>query len=122
MHSNISLQWNPEEYGGIKYVRIPSDRIWLPDIVLYNTAVGNFQGWFENLIITILTVKLARENTKAIIWHDGRISWMPPAIFKDRIKKFEIFQKKILKYQKFFIILRNVLKKNPNLSRPVRST
>ena len=32
----MSLQWNPEEYGGIKTLEVPSENIWLPDIVLYN--------------------------------------------------------------------------------------
>lgn len=31
------LKWNPGVYKGVKYLRIPSDHIWKPDIVLYNT-------------------------------------------------------------------------------------
>jgi len=30
------LKWDPKEFGGIERVRIPCDKIWLPDIVLYN--------------------------------------------------------------------------------------
>ncbi len=30
------LTWNPDDFGGITRVRIPCDKIWLPDIVLYN--------------------------------------------------------------------------------------
>lgn len=30
------LVWNPEDFGGITELRIPCDKIWLPDIVLYN--------------------------------------------------------------------------------------
>ena len=30
------LTWDPDEFGGIKMIRIPCDKIWLPDIVLYN--------------------------------------------------------------------------------------
>ncbi len=30
------LTWDPSEFGGITRVRIPCDKIWLPDIVLYN--------------------------------------------------------------------------------------
>ena len=30
------LKWDPEKFGGIDMLRIPCDKIWLPDIVLYN--------------------------------------------------------------------------------------
>ena len=30
------LTWNPSEYGNVKRLYVPSDKIWLPDIVLYN--------------------------------------------------------------------------------------
>lgn len=33
------LMWDPEEYEGIRKVRLPSQHIWLPDIVLYNKWV-----------------------------------------------------------------------------------
>nr|NP_001190978.1 nicotinic acetylcholine receptor subunit precursor [Ciona intestinalis]BAJ65313.1 nicotinic acetylcholine receptor subunit [Ciona intestinalis] len=61
------LRWKPNDYGGVEYLRIPSENIWKPDIVLYNTAVGKFQ---------------VDQNTKALLKYNGDISWMPPAIFK----------------------------------------
>uniref|UniRef100_H2YDT8 Uncharacterized protein n=1 Tax=Ciona savignyi TaxID=51511 RepID=H2YDT8_CIOSA len=61
------LRWRPEDYGGVKYLRVPSEFIWKPDIVLYNTAVGKFQ---------------VDQNTKALLRYNGDVSWMPPAIFK----------------------------------------
>lgn len=33
---DYKLQWNPQEYGGIEMLYVPSENIWLPDIVLYN--------------------------------------------------------------------------------------
>ena len=30
------LRWDPDEFGGITEIRIPCQKIWLPDIVLYN--------------------------------------------------------------------------------------
>lgn len=30
------LTWDPNEFGGLKIMRMPCERIWLPDIVLYN--------------------------------------------------------------------------------------
>ena len=31
------LVWNPSDYSDINQLKIPSNDIWLPDIVLYNT-------------------------------------------------------------------------------------
>jgi hypothetical protein len=30
--------WNPENYSGIRSLRMPSNRIWLPDTFIYNSA------------------------------------------------------------------------------------
>jgi len=63
---DYKLRWNPEEYGGVNSLHVPSTHIWLPDIVLYNNADGNFE------------VTLA---TKATLYSDGRVEWKPPAIY-----------------------------------------
>lgn len=36
---DYKLKWDPEEYGGVKTLHVPSENIWLPDIVLYNKSV-----------------------------------------------------------------------------------
>ncbi|XP_072852840.2 neuronal acetylcholine receptor subunit alpha-4 isoform X2 [Pogona vitticeps] len=64
---DYKLRWNPEEYENVTSIRIPSELIWRPDIVLYNNADGDFA-------VTHLT--------KAHLFYDGRIKWMPPAIYK----------------------------------------
>nr|XP_020657032.1 neuronal acetylcholine receptor subunit alpha-6 [Pogona vitticeps] len=65
--NDYKLRWNPMEYEGIEFVRVPADKIWKPDIVLYNNAVGDFQ---------------VEGRTKALLKYDGTITWTPPAIFK----------------------------------------
>lgn len=30
------LAWDPSRFGGIKVIIMPSTKVWLPDIVLYN--------------------------------------------------------------------------------------
>ncbi|XP_040048722.1 neuronal acetylcholine receptor subunit alpha-4b [Gasterosteus aculeatus] len=65
--SDYKLRWKPEDYENVSSIRIPSEIIWRPDIVLYNNADGDFA-------VTHLT--------KAHLFHDGRIKWMPPAIYK----------------------------------------
>ncbi|KAK9401471.1 acetylcholine receptor subunit gamma [Crotalus adamanteus] len=61
------LQWDPEEYGNISCLRIPSILIWLPDIVLEN----NIDGIFDVALYT-----------NALVFPDGSITWLPPAIYR----------------------------------------
>ncbi|KAI4819518.1 hypothetical protein KUCAC02_004763, partial [Chaenocephalus aceratus] len=65
--NDYKLKWAPIEYDGIEFIRVPSNKIWRPDIVLYNNAVGDF---------------LVEDKTKALLKFDGTITWVPPAIFK----------------------------------------
>ena len=37
--TDYKLMWDPEDYGGVDVLYVPSDMIWLPDIVLYNKCV-----------------------------------------------------------------------------------
>ncbi|XP_045886587.1 neuronal acetylcholine receptor subunit non-alpha-3-like isoform X2 [Micropterus dolomieu] len=64
---DYKLRWNPEKYGGITSIRVPSENIWLPDIVLYENADGRFEGSLM---------------TKAIVRFNGAITWTPPASYK----------------------------------------
>ncbi|KAL4641746.1 neuronal acetylcholine receptor subunit alpha-3-like [Arapaima gigas] len=65
--NDYKLKWIPAEYDGIEFIRVPSNKIWRPDIVLYNNAVGDF---------------LVEDKTKALLKFDGTVTWVPPAIFK----------------------------------------
>ncbi|XP_061767348.1 acetylcholine receptor subunit alpha-like isoform X2 [Nerophis ophidion] len=65
--TDVNLHWNPDDYGGIRKIRIPSTDIWKPDLVLYNNADGDFAIIHE---------------TKVLLEHTGKITWNPPAIFK----------------------------------------
>ncbi|XP_063076178.1 neuronal acetylcholine receptor subunit alpha-6 [Engraulis encrasicolus] len=65
--NDYKLKWAPIEFDGIEFIRVPSNKIWRPDIVLYNNAVGDF---------------LVEDKTKALLKYDGTITWVPPAIFK----------------------------------------
>uniref|UniRef100_A0A8C7F814 Neuronal acetylcholine receptor subunit non-alpha-3 n=1 Tax=Oncorhynchus kisutch TaxID=8019 RepID=A0A8C7F814_ONCKI len=65
--NDYKLKWVPIEYDGLEFIRVPSNKIWRPDIVLYNNAVGDF---------------LVEDKTKALLKFDGTITWIPPAIFK----------------------------------------
>ncbi|KAK6048820.1 hypothetical protein COOONC_13675 [Cooperia oncophora] len=34
--NDFQLRWQPEDYGNITNLHVPPDRVWLPDIVLFN--------------------------------------------------------------------------------------
>nr|XP_005886716.1 PREDICTED: neuronal acetylcholine receptor subunit alpha-10 [Bos mutus] len=38
------LRWDPDTYGGLDAIRIPSSLVWRPDIVLYNNFVESVEG------------------------------------------------------------------------------
>uniref|UniRef100_A0AAY4AXG6 Uncharacterized protein n=1 Tax=Denticeps clupeoides TaxID=299321 RepID=A0AAY4AXG6_9TELE len=65
--NDYKLRWNPDEYENVTSIRIPSEIIWRPDIVLYNNADGDFT-------VTHLT--------KAHLFYNGTVKWTPPAIYK----------------------------------------
>uniref|UniRef100_A0A8C2AZV7 Cholinergic receptor, nicotinic, beta 1 (muscle) n=1 Tax=Cyprinus carpio TaxID=7962 RepID=A0A8C2AZV7_CYPCA len=61
------LSWNPKDYGGIDVLRIPSGKVWLPDIVLINNNDGVFG--------VALQVHVQA-------YSNGRVTWTPPALYK----------------------------------------
>ncbi|XP_077865209.1 neuronal acetylcholine receptor subunit alpha-10-like [Saccoglossus kowalevskii] len=66
-----NFTWNPDEYGGSFALIVPSDIIWKPDIMLYNSCDENFSG---------------KMNTNAQIKYDGTVSWLVPVIYKSTCK------------------------------------
>ncbi|XP_077008974.1 neuronal acetylcholine receptor subunit alpha-2 isoform X2 [Tamandua tetradactyla] len=65
--SDYKLRWNPGDFSNITSLRVPSEMIWVPDIVLYNNADGEFA-------ITHMT--------KAHLFFTGAVHWAPPAIYR----------------------------------------
>ena len=68
---DYKLTWNPRDYGGVDQINVPAESIWLPDIVLYNNADGNYE-------VTLMT--------KATVYYTGLIVWNPPALYKSTCK------------------------------------
>ena len=60
------LKWNPEEHGGVTRIRIQPDRMWIPDLTLYNSANGGFQ--FSAYMFNQVHVQVDS---------DGHCSWTP---------------------------------------------
>uniref|UniRef100_A0A1I7XFN3 Neur_chan_LBD domain-containing protein n=1 Tax=Heterorhabditis bacteriophora TaxID=37862 RepID=A0A1I7XFN3_HETBA len=65
--SDRKLVWNPFEWGGVERVHIPSDQIWIPDILLYNNADGEPHITIDSL---------------ALVDYRGTVLWQPPSIYK----------------------------------------
>ncbi|KAI3379527.1 hypothetical protein SNEBB_000153, partial [Seison nebaliae] len=61
------LIWNPTDYGNIKKLCIPAQKLWLPDIVLYNNAEDYNRGYMP---------------INAMVRKNGNVFWAPPAKFK----------------------------------------
>lgn len=67
--TDSSLRWDPAAYGDVNMLYVPAESIWIPDLLLYNNADGDY-------IITLLT--------KATIFYNGSVKWEPPAIYKSQ--------------------------------------
>ncbi|KAK7003429.1 neuronal acetylcholine receptor subunit alpha-2 [Biomphalaria glabrata] len=59
------LQWNHSLHDNITSIRVPPDKIWLPDIVLYNFADNRLTEQRDALVV---------------VGHTGELQWMPQAI------------------------------------------
>ncbi|XP_063398241.1 acetylcholine receptor subunit beta-like 1 [Mytilus trossulus] len=64
---DYQIKWDPEEYGGVKNIRIDHAKMWKPDIVLFNNADGKYEVSYKSNVV--------------LGW-DGNHSWVPPAIYK----------------------------------------
>ncbi|KOC67808.1 Acetylcholine receptor subunit alpha-like 1 [Habropoda laboriosa] len=105
--NDYKLKWNPDDYGGVDTLHVPSEHIWLPDIVLYNKKGGRENSCSEthpsrvvnasivsNLFDCTHKINVSRPSdnadgnyevtimTKAILNHTGKVMWKPPAIYK----------------------------------------
>ncbi|KAK7003430.1 neuronal acetylcholine receptor subunit alpha-9 [Biomphalaria glabrata] len=65
--NDILLTWDPAMHDNIKSVMIPSDKIWLPDILLYNFADDRLKE---------------QRDALCIVQHTGDVQWMPQAILR----------------------------------------
>uniref|UniRef100_A0A674ME27 Neuronal acetylcholine receptor subunit alpha-7 n=1 Tax=Takifugu rubripes TaxID=31033 RepID=A0A674ME27_TAKRU len=65
--TDIYLTWNPESYPGVQNLRFPSDQVWTPDILLYNSADERFDATF---------------HTNVLVNASGYCQYIPPGILK----------------------------------------
>ncbi|CAG2238742.1 CHRNN [Mytilus edulis] len=65
------LRWPPTEFNNITTLRIPCDKIWLPDIVLYNNAAEYTDGLM---------------SANAMVKPNGEVFWPVPAKLQSSCK------------------------------------
>ncbi|XP_025079671.1 neuronal acetylcholine receptor subunit alpha-10-like [Pomacea canaliculata] len=57
------LRWNVSDFGGVQQITLPKEKVWTPDIVLYNVAVqGTPEPRYEDTVIVLF---------------DGSLIWVP---------------------------------------------
>ncbi|XP_077862581.1 neuronal acetylcholine receptor subunit alpha-10-like [Saccoglossus kowalevskii] len=60
------LTWNTTDYGGIENIKLPSDIMWMPDVVLYDNADDKYINFLRDKI--------------AVVYHNGDVMWASPVI------------------------------------------
>nr|XP_012634868.1 acetylcholine receptor subunit epsilon isoform X3 [Microcebus murinus] len=61
------LNYSRDDFGGIDTLRVPSELVWLPQIVLENNIDGQFDvAYYAN----------------ALVYEGGAVTWLPPAIYR----------------------------------------
>lgn len=67
MWYDAQFTWDPKEYGNVTDVRVPCDKIWTPDLKLYNYADERLEEHREAL---------------CLFHSDGKIFHMPQVVYK----------------------------------------
>lgn len=66
--NDVHLDWDPSEFGGLKSIRIPIEKIWSPDIVMYNNQ----------------DMTVDRLQPMAKVDSNGDVLWVPRSKYHDR--------------------------------------
>lgn len=73
--NDYQLQWDEADYGGIGVLRLPPDKVWKPDIVLFNK-------WVK---VTPITLMLLSD----VLWKHDRLLFLPCRWMLDVIERFK---------------------------------
>lgn len=80
---DFQLRWDPIHYSNIKTIRVPPDKVWLPDIVLFNKYAFSIHD--TQLCLPICSADGNYEvsfYSNVVIENSGQMLWVPPAIYK----------------------------------------
>src|ERR1700722_11182847 len=78
---DYKLTWNPADYDNITRIHIPHNKLWKPDVVLYNKYAYGHQG---------LRIHFSADShystsvmsTDALVTFSGNVTWSAAGIFK----------------------------------------
>ena len=59
--------WDPAKYDNITDTRLPWERVWTPDIVLYNAAGDGEQGREMRTLIQVHTITITMTPTMSMM-------------------------------------------------------
>ncbi|XP_059080778.1 neuronal acetylcholine receptor subunit alpha-7-like isoform X6 [Tigriopus californicus] len=68
---DVNMVWNKSEYGNIEDIRMPPQKLWKPDVLMYNSADEAFDGTYQ---------------TNVVVNSNGSCTYIPPGIFKSTCK------------------------------------
>ena len=62
--NDYQLRWESSDYGDIKVIRVPAEKVWKPDIVLFNKSVtSDFVLYYGLLVLSQYVVTSVRRAT-----------------------------------------------------------
>lgn len=90
------LKWDPSKYGNLQHIHVGNHEVWQPDILLYHRYMWHYTSiidkkkclkklhkLFEVYFLSSGTSSTVEHygDATCIIYHDGRVLWVPPAQF-----------------------------------------
>ena len=71
--NDVNLQWDKARFGGIRDIRLPSHKIWIPDIFTYNAFDYH-------------SVDPNKQMTNIVVTSNGKCTWIPPMVMRTTCK------------------------------------
>lgn len=71
--TDFQLNWTTNDFK-VGSIRVPYERVWTPDIVLFNNADGNYEASYKPNVLVYGDTQDTPDSTN--------ILWIPPAIYK----------------------------------------
>lgn len=116
---DTNLIWKPADWDNVTQLHIKYDRVWLPDIVLYNVE-KQFSLLFDSRKVSFRCfsfqnadnlASLSQISTNVMVSFDGTVTWLSTGIFRSscsidvRFFPFGSAKRKIFAFQRSIVVL-----------------